>query len=31
MNTEHLTINHMRRSEVAECAELSVQAFADYE
>lgn len=31
MHTEHLTINHMRRSEVAECAELSVQAFADYE
>lgn len=31
MKTEHLTITPMRRSDIGECAELSVQAFADYE
>lgn len=31
MNTEHLTIAPMQRGEIGECAELSVQAFFDYE
>ena len=31
MTTAHLTIEPMRRNETGECAELSVQAFADYE
>ncbi len=31
MSTTHLTISPMRRNEIDECAELSVQAFADYE
>ena len=31
MSTTHLTILPMRRNEIDECAELSVQAFADYE
>ena len=31
MHTEHLTIAPMQRNETGECAEISVQAFADYE
>ena len=31
MNTQHLIVTPMRRRDVDECAELSVQAFADYE
>ena len=31
MNTRHLIVSHMRRRDFDECAELSVQAFADYE
>ena len=31
MKTDHLNIAPMRRDDVDECAELSVQAFADYE
>lgn len=31
MTTTHLTISPMRHNEIGLCAELSVQAFADYE